>query len=136
MRVKREYLTSELPPPQVLEKVVEKIVTRDRPVIDPIIVKRLAQLEALANRILEQTAPEPEDDEEEGPDPEILEIMDRLAALEASLTRMAAKLDTPPPPPPAKPVYEFDVVRNEAGDIQKVVARPVSGRTSIYGGAK
>lgn len=130
MRVKREYLTSELPAPHVIERVVEKIVPRtiEKVITDPIVIKRLAQIEKVVNEILaHELEPEPED-----PGPTASDIMARLDALAQKVERIAA---APPPAPaaPPKQAYQFDVVRNSAGGIERIMAKPVTSK-SIYGG--
>lgn len=131
MRVKREYLTSEPPQPRVIEKVVEKVLpprTIETVIMDPLISKRLAQIEKVVARLLElETAPEPED-------PALLDISDRLDALQEKIERIAKTPPPPPPPPPPKPTYQFDVVRNSSGAIEKVVAKPLKGEPTIYRG--
>jgi hypothetical protein len=134
MRVKREYLTNELPKPEIrtIERVVERLVPQvvEKAFTDPIVIKRLAQIEKLVREIIENEAA---DEGPEEPDPEILEILARLDSLAAKVEQ-AAKAPALPPPQPKQP-YQFDVVRNAAGDIERIVARPLAGST-IYAGVK
>jgi hypothetical protein len=133
MRVKREYLTNELPQPKVIERVVEKIVPRtvERVLTDPIVIKRLAQIETLVREII---ANEAADEGPEEPDPKTLEILARLDSLAAKVEQAAKAQPLPAPPQPKQP-YQFDVVRNAAGDIERIVARPLVGST-IYASVK
>jgi len=125
MRVKREYLTEKVPKPRIIERVVEKVVPRtvEKLVVDPAITKKLSHLEELVREILAHEA------EPEGPEPDIIGRIDRL---EASLVKATPSKTEPQP----KQAYQFDVVRNAAGDIERIVAKPLSGGGTIYGGAR
>ena len=121
MRVKREYLTDELPQPKVTE--------------------RLDRIEKILNELLaRETEPEDEPEIETEDDPEdegptMADIMDRLSALAQKVERLAAAPPAPSsPPPPLKQPYQFDVVRNASGGIDKIVARPLTGKATIYEG--
>lgn len=123
MRVKREYLTDKAPKPRIIERVVEKIVpkTVEKLVVDPAISRHLAKIEELVRGILAHEA------EPEGPEPDIIGRIDRLEAKLVKATPAKAE------PQPKQP-YQFDVVRNAAGDIERIVARPLAGGGTIYGG--
>jgi hypothetical protein len=133
MRVKREYLT-EAPIEQIIERVAAKFGVRtvEKLVTDPIVIKRLAQIENLVREIL---AHETADEGPEEPDQEILDILARLDRLSEKVEQ-AANTPPPTPAPPPKQPYQFDVVRNAAGDIERIVARPLAGGNTIYGGAR
>jgi len=124
MRVKREYLTDKAPKPRIIERVVEKIVpkTVEKLVVDPAISRHLAKIESLLRDILSQEG-------DEG------QIIARLDSLTAKIEQVSKAPAAPPAPQPKQP-YQFDVVRNAAGDIERIVARPLAGGFIIYGGVK